>query len=162
MKFVMCILQSLVPLGSVEELLATYDSQRRELPAPVTVWEWGWTKSAETWNGRAAMLAVLVLLFLEVTTGQGFLHQWGLLPLFHWQSLPISLPSTLMILFWLWRLEVWCEFRIPCPSISYFLWREKRGKEKKIMSKKKKKQQGHYRPSLNSCILMGLDDFWVL
>uniref|UniRef100_A0A0C9QL38 Ferrochelatase n=1 Tax=Wollemia nobilis TaxID=56998 RepID=A0A0C9QL38_9CONI len=75
--------QSLVPLGSVEELLATYDSQRRELPPPVTVWEWGWTKSAETWNGRAAMLAVLVLLYLEVTTGQGFLHQWGVLPLFH-------------------------------------------------------------------------------
>lgn len=74
--------QSLLPLGSVEELLATYDSQRRELPPPVTVWEWGWTKSAETWNGRAAMLAVLVLLFLEVTTGQGFLHQWGILPLF--------------------------------------------------------------------------------
>ncbi|XP_021731865.1 ferrochelatase-2, chloroplastic-like [Chenopodium quinoa] len=74
--------QSLVPLGSVEELLATYDSQRRELPPPVTVWEWGWTKSAETWNGRAAMLAVLVLLVLEVTTGQGFLHQWGILPLF--------------------------------------------------------------------------------
>ncbi|KAM1039160.1 hypothetical protein ACFX13_034477 [Malus domestica] len=73
--------QSLVPLGSVEELLATYDSQRRELPAPVTVWEWGWTKSAETWNGRAAMLAVVVLLVLEVTTGEGFLHQWGILPL---------------------------------------------------------------------------------
>lgn len=74
--------QSLVPLGSVEELLAVYDSQRRELPAPVTVWQWGWTKSAETWNGRAAMLAVLVLLVLEVTTGEGFLHQWGILPLF--------------------------------------------------------------------------------
>lgn len=73
--------QSLVPLGSVEELLAVYDSQRRELPPPVTVWEWGWTKSAETWNGRAAMLAVLVLLVLEVTTGEGFLHQWGILPL---------------------------------------------------------------------------------
>ncbi|CAO2815281.1 unnamed protein product [Amaranthus hypochondriacus] len=67
--------QSLVPLGSVEELLAAYDSQRRELPAPVVVWEWGWTKSAETWNGRTAMLAVLLLLVLEVTTGQGFLHQ---------------------------------------------------------------------------------------
>ncbi|KAG8478716.1 hypothetical protein CXB51_028584 [Gossypium anomalum] len=75
--------QSLVPLGSVEELLATYDSQRRELPPPVIVWEWGWTKSAETWNGRAAMLAVLMLLLLEVTTGEGFLHQWGILPLFH-------------------------------------------------------------------------------
>ncbi|CAN4096631.1 unnamed protein product [Withania somnifera] len=74
--------QSLVPLGSVEELLAAYDSQRRELPPPVTVWEWGWTKSAETWNGRAAMLAVLVLLVLEVTTGEGFLHHWGILPLF--------------------------------------------------------------------------------
>ncbi|KAK4264657.1 hypothetical protein QN277_025803 [Acacia crassicarpa] len=74
--------QSLVPLGSVEELLAAYDSQRRELPPPVMVWEWGWTRSAETWNGRAAMLAVLLLLFLEVTTGQGFLHQWGILPLF--------------------------------------------------------------------------------
>ncbi|KAL1364616.1 hypothetical protein HN51_012770 [Arachis hypogaea] len=74
--------QSLVPLGSVEELLAAYDSQRRELPPPVLVWEWGWTKSAETWNGRAAMLAVLLLLFLEVTTGEGFLHQWGILPLF--------------------------------------------------------------------------------
>ncbi|KAK9919287.1 hypothetical protein M0R45_027894 [Rubus argutus] len=73
--------QSLVPLGSVEELLAAYDSQRRELPPPVTVWEWGWTKSAETWNGRAAMLAVVVLLVLEVTTGEGFLHQWGILPL---------------------------------------------------------------------------------
>ncbi|KAK1321141.1 hypothetical protein QJS10_CPA03g02558 [Acorus calamus] len=70
--------QSLVPLGSVEELLAAYDSKRRELPPPVIVWEWGWTKSAETWNGRAAMLAVLFLLVLEVTTGQGFLHQWGL------------------------------------------------------------------------------------
>ncbi|KAG2659113.1 hypothetical protein PVAP13_1KG333200 [Panicum virgatum] len=75
--------QSLVPLGSVEELLAAYDSKRDELPPPVIVWEWGWTKSAETWNGRAAMLAVLVLLVLEVTTGEGFLHQWGILPLFH-------------------------------------------------------------------------------
>uniref|UniRef100_A0A0D9WVJ1 Ferrochelatase n=1 Tax=Leersia perrieri TaxID=77586 RepID=A0A0D9WVJ1_9ORYZ len=57
--------QPLVPLGSVEELLAAYDSKRNELPPPVTVWEWGWTKSAETWNGRAAMLAVLALLVLE-------------------------------------------------------------------------------------------------
>lgn len=78
------LLQSLVPLGSVEELLAAYDSQRRELPPPVVVWQWGWTKSAETWNGRAAMLAVFVLLVLEVTTGEGFLHQWGILPLFRW------------------------------------------------------------------------------
>ncbi|XP_074583834.1 ferrochelatase-2, chloroplastic-like [Curcuma longa] len=72
--------QSLVPLGSVEELLAAYDSKRAELPPLVAVWEWGWTPSAETWNGRAAMLAVLALLVLEITTGEGFLHQWGILP----------------------------------------------------------------------------------
>ncbi|KAG5014383.1 hypothetical protein JHK85_020519 [Glycine max] len=82
---VFALWKSLVPLGSVEELLTAYDSQRRELPPPVIVWEWGWTKSAETWNGRAAMLAVLLLLFLEVTTGEGFLHQWGILPLFSYR-----------------------------------------------------------------------------
>ncbi|KAK7285219.1 hypothetical protein RJT34_19981 [Clitoria ternatea] len=31
--------QSLVPLASVEELLAVYDSQRKELSPPVMVWE---------------------------------------------------------------------------------------------------------------------------
>ncbi|XP_047170721.1 ferrochelatase-2, chloroplastic-like isoform X2 [Vigna umbellata] len=72
--------QSLVPLGSVEELLAAYDTQRKELPPPVLVWEWGWTKSAETWNGRLAMLAVLLLLFFEVTTDKGLLHQFGIWP----------------------------------------------------------------------------------
>ncbi|RZC17529.1 ferrochelatase-2, chloroplastic-like [Glycine soja] len=73
--------QSLVPLGSVEELLAAYDSQRRELPPPVIVWEWGWTKSAETWNGRVAMLAVLLLLSFEFTADKGLLHQMGIWPL---------------------------------------------------------------------------------
>lgn len=68
-------------MGSVEELLATYDMERRELPPPVALWEWGWTKSAETWNGRVAMLAVIGLLLWEVTTGQGVLHQFGFLPL---------------------------------------------------------------------------------
>ncbi|CAJ2641414.1 unnamed protein product [Trifolium pratense] len=71
--------QPLVPLGSVEELLAAYDSQHRELPSPVIVWEWGLTKSAETWNGRVAMLAVLLLLFFEVTTPDSVFHQLGIL-----------------------------------------------------------------------------------
>jgi len=46
--------RSLVPLGSVEDLLATYDGERLKLPPPVVVWRWGWTRSAEVWNGRAA------------------------------------------------------------------------------------------------------------
>lgn len=77
------LVQSLVPLGSVEQLLVTYDTLRRGLPAPVAMGEWGWTKSVETWNGRAALVTVVTLLILEVTSGEGVLHQLGILPLFH-------------------------------------------------------------------------------
>ena len=40
--------------GRVEDILQTYDRERRVLPPPVRLWEWGWPKSAETWNGRIA------------------------------------------------------------------------------------------------------------
>ena len=40
--------------GRVEDILQAYDRERRVLPPPVRMWEWGWTKSAETWNGRIA------------------------------------------------------------------------------------------------------------
>lgn len=65
--------ESLVPLGDVDTLLEAYDRDRRVLPPPMQMWQWGWTSSAETWNGRIAMLAVVVILLLEVTTGQGVL-----------------------------------------------------------------------------------------
>ena len=52
--------------GDVEALLGTYDRERRVLPMPVAQWSWGWTQSAETWNGRIAMLAIVVVLILEV------------------------------------------------------------------------------------------------
>ena len=57
----------------MEALLETYDRERRVLPLPVFPWKWGWTKSAETWNGRIAMLAMAIVLILEVATGQGVL-----------------------------------------------------------------------------------------
>ena len=60
----------------MKELLDIYDRAKRVLPAPVEMWQWGWTKSAETWNGRIAMLAVLVLILLELSTGQPILSQW--------------------------------------------------------------------------------------
>ena len=59
----------------MEALLETYDRERRVLPPPVLIWKWGWTKSAETWNGRIAMLAIVVVLVLEVVTGQGVLSR---------------------------------------------------------------------------------------
>ena len=62
--------------GDVQSLLQTYDRDRRVLPPPVVPWQWGWTKSAETWNGRIAMLALVVILLLEVTTGRGVLNHW--------------------------------------------------------------------------------------
>jgi ferrochelatase len=57
----------------VDALLETYDRERKALPPPVLVWRWGWTKSAETWNGRIAMLALVLILLLEATTGRGVL-----------------------------------------------------------------------------------------
>jgi ferrochelatase len=68
----------LVPLGSVEDLLATYDGERLRLPPPIVVWRWGFTRSAEVWNGRLAMLAVVVLLCLEASSGTGILHTLGI------------------------------------------------------------------------------------
>ena len=47
-------MMSFLPAGRVEDILQTYDRERRVLPPPVRMWEWGWTKSAETWNGRIA------------------------------------------------------------------------------------------------------------
>lgn len=64
---------ALVPLGELDVLLDAYDRERLALPPPIVVWQWGWTKSAETWNGRIAMLAIILILVLEVTTGQSIL-----------------------------------------------------------------------------------------
>ena len=62
----------LVPIGSVNALLDTYDGERKLLPLPeITVkWEWGWTRSAELWNGRIAMMALSSVLLFEILTGK--------------------------------------------------------------------------------------------
>jgi len=64
---------SLVPVGSVETLLAVYDGEKRQLPTPtegVLAWRPGWTVSSETWNGRIAMIALAIILVLEAATGR--------------------------------------------------------------------------------------------
>ncbi len=38
----------------------------------------GFVNYAETWNGRLAMLGILIGLFTELLTGQGILGQIGL------------------------------------------------------------------------------------
>jgi hypothetical protein len=42
-------------------------------------WRWGFTPQAEIWNGRLAMLGFLSVTLIELFSGQGFLHFWGIL-----------------------------------------------------------------------------------
>ena len=60
--------KELVPSGSVEELLNAFDADRLSLPSSESLWEWGWTRSAEVWNGRIAMVACILLLMNLVKT----------------------------------------------------------------------------------------------
>lgn len=69
---------SIVPMGEVSSLLEAYDREKRTIPPPEggTFWDFGWTKGAEEVNGRLAMLAVLCILFFELTTGQGVVAEF--------------------------------------------------------------------------------------
>ena len=68
-----------LPNSTVPDLLDAYDREREALPPPVEVWQWGWTKSAETWNGRIAMAAFSTALLIEITSGEGVLHALGIM-----------------------------------------------------------------------------------
>lgn len=72
-QLMLCLSIALVRAGELDALLAAYDRERRVLPSPVVMWEWGWTKSAEAWNGRLAMVAILIIVFMELTTGQSII-----------------------------------------------------------------------------------------
>jgi len=65
-------LEALVPMGSVNALLDTYDGERMTIPLPEMIkeWEWGWTRSAELWNGRAAMFALSAVILFEIALGR--------------------------------------------------------------------------------------------
>ncbi len=42
-------------------------------------WRFGFTPQAEIWNGRLAMIGFLAAALIELVSGQGFLHFWGLI-----------------------------------------------------------------------------------
>jgi hypothetical protein len=42
-------------------------------------WRWGFTSEAEIWNGRLAMIGFLAAASIELFSGQGFLHFWGIM-----------------------------------------------------------------------------------
>nr|AIA21383.1 hypothetical chloroplast RF17 [Pyropia kanakaensis] len=44
-----------------------------------TLWLWGFTDNAETWNGRFAMIGFIAAILIEVITGQGILYLIGIM-----------------------------------------------------------------------------------
>jgi hypothetical protein len=54
-----------------------------KVTAPVNenrnAWRWGFTPQAEVWNGRLAMIGFVAAALIELFSGQGFLHFWGIL-----------------------------------------------------------------------------------
>ena len=61
--------------GDLDSLLEAYDRERRAVPSPVDFWQWGWTKSAETWNGRVAMIGIWGIVALELFSGRSLIKQ---------------------------------------------------------------------------------------
>ncbi|NBD15901.1 MAG: chlorophyll A-B binding protein [Cyanobacteria bacterium] len=41
--------------------------------------KFGFNTSAENWNGRLAMIGFISAILIELLSGQGVLHFWGLL-----------------------------------------------------------------------------------
>ena len=42
------------------------------------VWSFGFTSGAENWNGRLAMIGFVSALAIELISGQGVLHLFGI------------------------------------------------------------------------------------
>ncbi len=42
-------------------------------------WKWGFTPSAEIWNGRLAMVGITIAVLIDLVSGQGVLQFWGIL-----------------------------------------------------------------------------------
>nr|YP_010925884.1 CAB/ELIP/HLIP superfamily protein [Neoporphyra seriata]WKD84116.1 CAB/ELIP/HLIP superfamily protein [Neoporphyra seriata] len=42
-------------------------------------WLWGFTDSAETWNGRFAMIGFIAVVFIELVTRRGLLYLIGVM-----------------------------------------------------------------------------------
>jgi protoporphyrin/coproporphyrin ferrochelatase len=55
-----------------------YDRNRRPLPPPIVDFQPGFNASAEVWNGRVAMVAIIMIMIMEAITGQGAFswRQW--------------------------------------------------------------------------------------
>lgn len=75
---VICNLRQLEVIGALTMTNAT------KVATPVVktdrnAWKFGFTPQSELWNGRFAMIGFVAALAIELYSGQGVLHFWGLL-----------------------------------------------------------------------------------
>ncbi|MBD2743886.1 chlorophyll a/b-binding protein [Coleofasciculus sp. FACHB-1120] len=42
-------------------------------------WKWGFTPSAEIWNGRLAMVGIVIAVLIDLVSSQGVLQFWGII-----------------------------------------------------------------------------------
>lgn len=60
----------------------TTTTKTTNINAPVqdrNAWVWGFTPQSEIWNGRFAQIGFLAAVIIELSSGKGFLHFWGIL-----------------------------------------------------------------------------------
>lgn len=52
----------------------TNQDSKEQIYEPILHWSWGFTPSAEIWNGRFAMIGFSAATVIELLTGNGYLH----------------------------------------------------------------------------------------
>jgi hypothetical protein len=62
------------PHLSDTNLRNTYQDSQEQIHEPILHWSWGFTPSAEIWNGRFAMIGFATVTVIELLTGNGYLH----------------------------------------------------------------------------------------
>lgn len=48
-------------------------------PDERNAWKFGFSPQAEIWNGRLAQIGFLAAILIELFSGQGLLHFWGIM-----------------------------------------------------------------------------------
>lgn len=59
---------------------SAWSELRADALREANAFEPGWTRGAESWNGRLAMLGLVAAVTIELSTGQGVLHFFGIMP----------------------------------------------------------------------------------
>jgi len=62
---------------SIIKIPYTYIKENNYKKMKKNLWFWGFTDSAEMWNGRFAMIGFITVIFIELVTSKGLLYLVG-------------------------------------------------------------------------------------